>query len=200
MLEILIATNNAGKIKEIKDMLVDSNINILTIDDFPHLPKIKEDGKTFQENALKKACKISQYTGKICLADDSGLEIDYLKGEPGICSSRWGNTDKDRINKVLNLLKNVPENKRSAKYICVLVLAFPDGRTYIVKEECPGNISLTPRGKYGFGYDPIFLIPEYNQTFAELGQKIKNKISHRGKALKKMIEVINKFVVSENSR
>lgn len=197
MLEILIATNNAGKIKEIKDMLVDSNINILTIDDFPHLPKIKENGKTFQENALKKACKISKYTGKICLADDSGLEIDYLKGEPGIYSSRWGNTDKDRINKVLNLLENVPENKRSAKFICVLVLTFPDGRKYMVKEECKGKISFSPRGKFGFGYDPIFLIPEYNKTFAELGDKIKNQISHRGKALRRMIKVINKLVVNE---
>lgn len=193
MLEILIATNNAGKIKEIKDMLVDSKINILTINDFPHLPKIKEDGKTFQENALKKACQISQYTGKICLSDDSGLEIDYLKGEPGIYSARWGNSDEDRINKVLKLLENVPKDKRNAKFVCVLVLAFPDGRKYMVKEECKGKISFSPRGKFGFGYDPIFLIPEYNQTFAELGQKIKNKISHRGKALRRMIKVINEI-------
>jgi len=200
MLEILITTNNAGKIKEIKDILVDSDVRILTIEDFPYLPKVKEDGQTFQENALKKACQISQYTGKVCLSDDSGLEIDYLKGEPGIYSARWGNSDEDRIHKVLKLLEDVPKDKRNAKFVCVLVLAFPDGRTYIVKEECKGNISLNSRGKYGFGYDPIFIIPEYNQTFAELGQKIKNKISHRGKALKKMIKIINKFVVSENSR
>ncbi|GAI53114.1 unnamed protein product, partial [marine sediment metagenome] len=97
MLEILIATNNPGKVKEIKEILLDSNVKILTIKDFSYLPKIEEDGKTFQENALKKACKISKYTGKICLADDSGLEIDYLKGEPGIYSSRWGNSDEERI-------------------------------------------------------------------------------------------------------
>jgi len=190
MLELLIATNNLDKIKEIKDILADSNVKILTVKDFPRLPKIKENGKTFQENALKKACKISKYTGKICLADDSGLEIDYLKGEPGIYSSRWGNSDEERINKVLKLLENVPENKRSAKFICVLVLAFPDGRKYIVKGECKGIISLGPRGKFGFGYDPIFLVPEYNKTFAELGDKIKNQISHRGKALRKMIKII----------
>ncbi len=191
MLEILIATNNPGKVKEIKDILVDTNIKILTIKDFHNLPKIEEDGKTFQENALKKACKISKYTGKICLADDSGLEIDYLKGEPGIYSSRWGNSDEERINKVLKLLENVPENKRSAKFVCALVLAYPEGKKYIIQEECNGRISFNPRGKFGFGYDPIFLIPEYNKTFAELGDKIKNKISHRGKALRKMIEIIN---------
>lgn len=193
MLEIIIATKNLGKVKEIKDILDNSNIKILTKKDFPQLPKIDEDGKTFQENALKKACKISEYTGKVCLADDSGLEIDYLEGKPGIYSSRWGNNDEERINKVLNLLENVPENKRNAKFVCVLVLAFPDGRKYMVKEECPGKISFIPRGKYGFGYDPIFLIPEYNQTFAELGDKIKNQISHRGKALRRMIKIINEL-------
>ena len=196
MLEIFIATNNAGKIKEIKNILANPNVKILTVKNFPRLPKIKENGKTFQENALKKACQISKYIGKICLADDSGLEIDYLKGEPGIYSSRWGNSDEERINKVLELLENVPENKRNAKFVCVLVLAFPDGRKYIVKEECKGIISLSPRGKYGFGYDPIFVIPEYNQTFAELGDKIKNQISHRGKAMRRMINIINKLVVS----
>jgi XTP/dITP diphosphohydrolase len=199
MLEIIIATKNLSKVKEIKDILDNSNIKILTKKDFPQLPKIDEDGETFQENALKKACKISEYTGKVCLADDSGLEIDYLEGKPGIYSSRWGNNDEERINKVLNLLENVPENKRNAKFVCVLVLAFPDGRKYMVKEECPGKISFIPRGKYGFGYDPIFLIPEYNQTFAELGDKIKNQISHRGKALRRMIKIINELVVSEKT-
>jgi len=199
MLEIIIATNNLGKVKEIKDILDNSNIKILTKKDFPQLPKIDEDGKTFQENALKKACKISEYTGKVCLADDSGLEIDYLEGKPGIYSSRWGNNDEERINKVLNLLENVPENKRNAKFVCVLVLAFPDGRKYMVKEECPGKISFIPRGKYGFGYDPIFLIPEYNQTFAELGDKIKNQISHRGKAMRRIINIINELIVSEKT-
>jgi XTP/dITP diphosphohydrolase len=199
MLEIIIATQNLSKVREIKDILDNSNIKILTKKDFPQLPKIDEDGETFQENALKKACKISEYTGKVCLADDSGLEIDYLEGKPGIYSSRWGNNDEERINKVLNLLENVPENKRNAKFVCVLVLAFPDGRKYMVKEECPGKISFIPRGKYGFGYDPIFLIPEYNQTFAELGDKIKNQISHRGKALRRMIKIINELVVSEKT-
>ena len=197
MLEILIATNNLGKVKEIKDILNSPEIKVLTMKDFPHLPKIVEDGKTYQENALKKARKISEYTGKICLADDSGLEIDYLKGEPGIYSSRWGNSDKERVNKVLKLLENVPKNKRNAKFVCVAVLVFPNGKIYMVKEECKGSITFKPKGEHGFGYDPIFLVPEYEKTFAELGDKIKNRISHRGKAMRRMMDRINKIVVSE---
>jgi len=146
MLEILIATNNLGKVKEIKDILYGRQIKILTMKDFPHLPKVEEDGKTYQENAFKKARKISEYTGKICLADDSGLEINYLKGKPGIYSSRWGNNDEERINKVLKLLENVPINKRNAKFVCVAVLVFPDGKTYMVKEECKGIIGFQAKG------------------------------------------------------
>ena len=195
MLEILIATNNLGKVKEIKDILDGHQIKILTMKDFPHLPKIEEDGKTYQENAFKKARKISEYSGKICLADDSGLEIEYLKEKPGIYSSRWGNSDEERINKVLKLLENVPINKRNAKFVCAVVLVFPDGKTYMVKEECKGSITFSPKGEHGFGYDPIFLVPEYNKTFAELGDKIKNQISHRGKAMRRMIDIINEISV-----
>lgn len=193
MIEILLATNNFGKVKEIKDILNSPEVKILTIKDFPNLPKVEEDGKTYQENAFKKASKISKYTGKICLADDSGLEIDCLKGEPGIYSSRWGNSDEERINKVLKLLENVPKNKRNAKFVCAAVLVFPDGKIYKVKEECKGSITFDPKGKHGFGYDPIFLVPEYNKTFAELGDKIKNRISHRGKAMRKMINIIKEI-------
>jgi len=199
MLEILIATNNLGKVKEIKDILNSSEIKILTMKDFPNLPKVEEDGKNYQENAFKKAGKISEYIGKICLADDSGLEIDYLKGEPGIYSSRWGNSDEERINKVLKLLKNVPINKRNAKFICSAVLVFPDGKRYMVKEECKGSITFKPKGTHGFGYDPIFLVPEYNKTFAELGDEIKNRISHRGKAMRKMAEIIKEISVKRRA-
>ena len=193
MLEILVATNNLGKVKEIKDILDDRQIKILTMKNFPNLPKIEEDGKTYQENAFKKARKILEYTGKVCLADDSGLEIDYLKGKPGIYSSRWGNSDEERINKVLKLLEDVPIDKRNAKFVCVVVLVFPDGKTYMVREDCKGIIEFQPKGKGGFGYDPIFLVPEYNKTFAELGDKIKNQISHRGKAMRRMIDIINEI-------
>ncbi len=195
MLEILLATNNFGKVKEIKDILNSPKVKILTMKDFPNLPKVEEDGKNYQENAFKKASKISKYTGKICLADDSGLEIDYLKGEPGIYSSRWGTNDKERIKKVLKLLENVPKNRRKAKFVCAAVLIFPDGKIYKVKEECKGSITFNPKGEYGFGYDPIFLIPEYNKTFAELGDKIKNRISHRGKAMRGMVEIVKEISV-----
>lgn len=195
MLEILLATNNFGKVKEIKDILNSTDVKILTMKDFPNLQKVEEDGKNYQENAFKKASKISKHTGKICLADDSGLEIDYLKGEPGIYSSRWGTTDEERIKKVLKLLKNVPKNERKAKFVCAAVLLFPNGKIYNVKEECKGSISFNPKGEYGFGYDPIFLIPEYNKTFAELGDKVKNRISHRGKAMRRMIEIIKEISV-----
>ena len=199
MLEILIATKNSGKVREIKNVLTGLNIKILSLNDFPDIPKIEENGKTYQENALKKAVDISKYTGEICLADDSGLEIEYLKGKPGIYTSRWGNTDEEGINKVLNLLKNIPEDKRNAKFVCALVLVFPGGKIYTVRGECKGKISLFPKGEHGFGYDPIFLIPQYNKTFAELGDIIKNNISHRGKALKKMCKIINKIVSSEEN-
>jgi len=193
MLEILIATNNLGKVKEINDILDGLKIRILTMKDFPHLPEIEEDGESYQENAFKKAKKISEYTGKICLADDSGLEIDYLKGKPGIYSSRWGNSDEERINKVLKLLENVPIDKRKAKFVCSAVLYFPDGKIHIVKEECKGSIDFKAKGEHGFGYDPIFLVPEYDKTFAELGDEIKNQISHRGKAMRKIGNIINKL-------
>jgi len=193
MLEILLATNNSGKIREIKDIVNNYEIKILTMKDFPYLPEVEEDGKTYQENAFKKASKISKYTGKICLADDSGLEIDYLRGEPGIYSSRWGNSDEERINKALKLLKNIPKNERNAKFVCVAVLFTPSGKIYTVEEECKGSITFNPKGEDGFGYDPIFLVSEYGKTFAELGNKIKNQISHRGKAMRKMIKIINEL-------
>jgi len=197
MLEIIFASKNPGKIREIKDILKDLKVKILTLNDFLYLPEVKEDGRTFRENALKKAEFFSNFTGKICLADDSGLEIEYLKGKPGIFSSRWGNNDRERIQKILNLLKDVPEDQRKAKFVCVLVLFFPDGRRYIVEGECQGIITNCPRGNSGFGYDPIFLVPEYKKTFAELGEEIKNKISHRAKALNQMIKIIHNLLVNE---
>jgi len=197
MLEIIFASKNPGKIREIKDILKDLKVKILTLNDFLYLPEVKEDGRTFRENALKKAEFFSNFTGKICLADDSGLEIEYLKGKPGIFSSRWGNNDRERIQKILNLLKDVPEDQRKAKFVCVLVLFFPDGRRYIVEGECQGIITNCPRGNSGFGYDPIFLVPEYKKTFAEIGEEIKNKISHRAKALNQMIKIIHNLLVNE---
>lgn len=197
MLEILFASKNSGKIKEIRDILKDTNIKILSLNDFLDLPEIKEDGQSFRENALKKAESISKFTGKICLADDSGLVIEYLGGKPGILSARWGKNDEERIQKVLNLLKGVPKKQRKAKFICALALFFPEGKSYIIEDECTGIIATSPRGSNGFGYDPIFIVPEYNRTFAELDEEIKNKVSHRAKALKQMKQIITNLMAKE---
>ena len=193
MLEIFLATKNNGKIEEIKEYLKKIKIKVISLNDFPNFPTTKEDGKNYRENAIKKAIEGFNYTNKICLADDSGLEIDFLNGEPGLYSSRWGKTDEEKIDKVLRLMEGVPQDKRSAKFVCVLALVLPNGKQYITKEECKGEISFSPKGEYGFGYNPIFFVPEYNKTFAELGSEVKNQISHRGKALKKMTKILEEM-------
>jgi len=193
MLKIFLATKNKGKINEIQEYLKDIDINILSMDDYPKFPETIEDGKTYEENALKKAKEGFSFTNLMCMADDSGLEIDYLAGRPGLFSSRWGKTDKEKNLKVLNLLKGVPKSKRGAKFVCALVLIAPDGKRHLIREECHGEISFQPKGHYGFGYNPIFYVPEYNKTFAELESDVKNKISHRGKALKKMVKIIEEI-------
>jgi len=193
MLEIFLATKNNGKIEEIKEYLKKSKFKVISLNDFPNFPTTKEDGKNYKENALKKAIEGFNYTKKVCLADDSGLEIDFLKGKPGLYSSRWGKTDEEKIDKVLRLMKGVPRDKRCAKFVCVLVLVLPNGKQYIIKEECKGEISFVPKGKYGFGYNPIFFVPEYNKTFAEMGSEVKNQISHRGKALRKMTKILEEI-------
>ena len=196
-MEIFLATKNKDKIKEIETVLKNMNIKIFSLNDYPEFPATKEDGKTYKENAVKKAFEGLRYTKKICLADDSGLEIEYLDGKPGIYSSRWGETDKNKINKVLTFLEGVPKNRRCAKFVCVLALIIPNGKLHIIREKCDGEISFKPKGNDGFGYDPIFLIPKHNKTFAELGSKIKNQISHRGKALKKVRKILE--VISSKS-
>jgi len=197
-MEIVIASKNKGKIEEIKKILADLEIKFFSLNDYPHLPTINEDGKTFEENAVKKAKIISDFTQKITLADDSGLEVDYLDGLPGVNSARFGGnslTDADRNQRLLKLLKNVPMSKRKARFKCVISLATPDGEVTTVSAECQGMINLESKGNQGFGYDPIFIPKGYKKTFGELDNKIKNRISHRFKALakaKKILLEINK--------
>jgi len=193
MLDIFLATKNNGKIEEIKAVLKKLDIKIYSLNDFPDFPTTIEDGKTYRDNALKKALEGSRHTGKMCLADDSGLEIEFLHGDPGLYSSRWGDTDEDRNNKVLKLMENVPQDKRRAKFVCVLVLVLLNGKHYVIRGECHGEISFEPKGHYGFGYNPIFFVTEYGKTFAELKSDVKNKISHRGKALRKMKKVLEEL-------
>jgi len=200
MLEIVLATRNEDKIKEIKKILVFLPVEFLSLKQFPHLPKINEDGKILKENALKKAKLVAKLTGKIALADDSGLEVEALNGAPGVFSSRFagqGCTYAENNRKLLKLMKNVPSEKRNALFRCVLALATPFGKVKTVEGKIKGKISRRILGRYGFGYDPVFIVPSYGKTFAQLGPRIKNKISHRAQALFKIKKVISKMVNSQ---
>ncbi|AEH23237.1 Nucleoside-triphosphatase rdgB [Thermodesulfobacterium geofontis OPF15] len=198
---LLIATSNMGKAKEISEALKDFDFEIKTLKDFPNITPPQETGNTFFENAYLKAKYYAEKTGLLSLADDSGLEVDILNGAPGIYSSRFAGenaSDEENNKKLLELLKNVPLEKRKARFVCVIVVYHPSGK-YIKSEGIwEGLIGFEPRGSYGFGYDPIFLVPEYNykKTAAELPIEEKNKLSHRGKALAKLKDILTEFLKS----
>lgn len=195
--EIVIATRNKKKLLEIREIMKGTGIKFLSLADFPRAPGVKEDGKSFSENAVKKAQKIAKYTKKLTLGEDSGLCIDSLNGAPGIYSSRFSGKDKSDLKnnlKVLRLLKNIPANKRNAHYICAIALAQGNGKIIkVVGGKCGGLIGFEMKGNFGFGYDPLFIIPAYEKTFAQLGPKIKHKMSHRYKALIKARALIRKY-------
>lgn len=196
MRKLVLATRNRDKVREIRQALEDLDINILSLLDFPEIPEIVEDGRSFEENALKKARAVAQFTGLPALADDSGLEVDYLGGAPGVLSSRFAGekaTYEDNNLRLLGLLKGVPQEKRRARFRCVLALVDGDS-TQVVEGRCEGFITEEPKGEGGFGYDPIFYSPELGKTFAEVGSDLKNKVSHRGRALRKMKEVLRVIV------
>lgn len=188
--KIIIGSGNDHKIKEIKAYFSDLEINFRALNADLDLPEVIEDGKSYQENALKKARQRSQELNEIVLADDSGLSVDFLDGAPGIYSARFGGeglTDKEKYLKILELLKTETGENRKAAFVSVLALVDPfNGAEITVEGRCSGLIADQPAGENGFGYDPIFYLPEYKKTMAEISQKEKNKISHRGRALKKM--------------
>ena len=188
-MKIVFASGNLGKGREIREMLSCINIELVSLKDYPDIPEIVEDGKTFLENALKKARTVSERTGQAVLADDSGLQVDALGGEPGIYSARYageGASDDDNINLLLEKLKEVPPEKRTASFCCVLVLYNTDGTYESFESRWPGRIIDDRRGDNGFGYDPVFYVPELNKTAAELPPEIKNRISHRGQSFLKL--------------
>jgi len=167
MNKLVIATKNDGKLKEIKDLLKDYNIHITSLADYPDAPQIIEDGNTFEENAIIKAKKIAEFTKELTMGEDSGLEVDALDGGPGIYSSRFsGNeaTDKSNNEKLLVSLTDVPQEKRTARYQCCAALVNGNQVVEVVRGTCEGRITFEPKGNNGFGYDPYFLIEEYNQT------------------------------------
>ena len=185
-MQIIFATKNEGKVKEVKMMLKDLGADVFTMTEAGIDIDIEEDGETFEENALIKAKAVMEKSGCLVLADDSGLEIDYLNGDPGIKSARYMGHDTSydiKNERILKLLEGVPEEERTARFVCAIAAAFPDGRTVTVKGTMEGIIGYEQKGENGFGYDPIFYVPEIGKYSAELPLKEKNKISHRGKAL-----------------
>ena len=195
MKELLVATGNKGKLREFGELLQGVVETILSPADFPGLPEVEEDGATFEANAIKKAMSAAVFTGRPVLADDSGLCVDYLDGRPGVHSARFagaGAKDADNNALLLRELAGVPAERRGASFHCVIALCRPDGSCQTFDGSLPGVILEAPRGTGGFGYDPLFLVPEYGQTFSELPPEIKNAISHRGRAMQMLKEALSR--------
>lgn len=198
MNRIIFATSNAGKMKEIREILKDLDVEILSMKEAGIEADIVEDGKTFEENALIKARTIRDMAGCIVLADDSGLEVDALNKEPGIYSARYMGEDTSYDLKNANIierLSGLTDSERSARFVCVIAAAFPDGTAETRRATIEGQIADAPAGENGFGYDPIFYVPEYKCTTAQLAAEQKNEISHRGKALRAMKEVLRQRMI-----
>ncbi len=193
---MIIATRNKGKIREIRGALKRLDLRIHALSNFSGVPEIEEDGKSFTENALKKARFYSKYFGKLTIADDSGLEVDSLNGLPGIYSARYageGTSSQENNRKLLREMQGLPISKRGARFVCILAVASPDGKEITIEGSCKGRIGFKEKGRRGFGYDPLFILPTRGKTMAELSLEEKNKISHRGKALKKLKRLITNF-------
>lgn len=198
MKKIIFATKNQGKLKEIKEILKDLPVQIISQEEAGLDMEVEETGTTFEENAILKAKTIMEYTGKIVLADDSGLEVDYLDKGPGVYSARFGGpgcSDKDKNHKIIELLTGVPKEQRTARFICVIAATFPDGDIITTQGVIEGFINDKPKGNQGFGYDPIFYVPQYQCTTAEMSPALKNEISHRGKALQEMKKQLAKKIL-----
>jgi len=213
MNKILVATTNPGKLKEISEML-DFDIEWKSLSDFPNIKEIEEDGKTFAENARKKALGYAKQTGLWTLADDSGLVIDALDGAPGVKSARFslaptpavGGSPKNRtlldhknMQKVLTLLKDVPTEKRTARFVCCLYLASPEKVLIETEGKLEGIIAEKEAGSNGFGYDPVFFVPALNKTVAQLANEEKNRVSHRGNAIAKLTPILQTLIRNQKS-
>lgn len=195
-MKLILATRNQGKVRELTNMLYGEasskqQIEVISLENYPDAPEVIEDGKTYAENAVKKASVIAAYTSHLTLADDAGLEVDALDGAPGIHSKRWAGenaTDETRIAKLLEALEGAPN--RRARFIAAIAVVHPNSNPEVVLGVCEGHIRHDPVGERGFGYDPVFVPDGYHQTFAELGEEIKNRISHRAKALEQAIALL----------
>ena len=195
---LVIASRSPGKIRELRQILADLELRLLGLDDFPGLPEIAEEGSSFAANAETKAREVVRLTGLPALADDSGLEVVALGGRPGVHSARYAQDltfpaapgDANNWGKLLHEMREIPWEQRQARFVCEIALALPDGRLFRTRGECSGRIALAPRGTQGFGYDPVFWVEEYGATMAQLGPEVKNRISHRARALTALRQIL----------
>lgn len=197
MRTLVVATKNDKKLHELKRYLKGVKARVVSLKEFDRHPRIIENKNTFKGNAAKKAVVISRFIKGLAIADDSGLCVDLLKGAPGVKSARFagsGKSDTANTNKVLSLLGEASLGKRKAKFVCAIAIADSGKVVKIIEEDCKGLIAFEVKGRHGFGYDPIFLIPKYGKTFGELGLKVKDKMSHRSKALKKARAFLKKYL------
>jgi len=191
-----VATTNPGKFAEVQAFLAKLPLQITSLKNLTNPPEVVENGRTFEENALKKARTLAEYSGLLTLADDSGLEVDALGGEPGIYSARYAGAegDDERNNqKLLGELTGVGEEQRTARFVCALALCAPQSqgmKEWVVRQTCEGRIAFAPSGSHGFGYDPLFFYPPFGKTLGEIERDVKATVSHRGKALMKLAEVL----------
>lgn len=194
--QLVLATRNRKKVEELSQLLRRLPIEILSLMDFPETEEVEEAGSTFEDNAVAKATTTAYLTKKVCLADDSGLEVDSLGGAPGVKSNRYageGATDWDKINKLLTELPDSNKANRTARFRCAIAVCKPDGELETFEGRADGWISLLPLGAYGFGYDPVFVVPELEKTMAEIAPEVKNTISHRARAVRKALPYLAKI-------
>lgn len=197
--KLLLATRNQKKKAELQQILQGMAVDIITLEDLPELPEVVEDGQSFEENAIKKARQTARLSGYPCLADDSGLMVDALGGMPGIYSARFAGEpadDQKNNDKLLQMMKDVAEEQRTARFVCVIALCTPSGQVQTVKGSCEGKIAIKPSGQGGFGYDPLFIPQGYQESFACLPAEIKNTISHRARALQQCKPLIEQLLDS----
>lgn len=201
MKRIIVATKNKGKVAEFQQLFAKKGIEVRSLLDYDHMPDVEETGTTFAENAILKATTIANMLHETVIADDSGLIVDALNGEPGVYSARYageGKNDQANIEKVLKKLQGVPFEQRTARFYCTLAVAKPNGDVITVDGVCEGYITKSPIGENGFGYDPIFFVPEKQRTMAQLTKEEKNEISHRAKALQHLLHIWDKLFEKGN--
>lgn len=190
-MDLVVATRNQGKLKEIRRLLEGADVRVLSLDEFPDLPEVEEDGETFSANARKKAETVARLTGRLTLADDSGLTVEALGGEPGVHSARYagpGASDEQNNRKLLKVMEGLAPSERAAAFVCVMALCAPGGECRFFDGRLDGEILDAPRGNGGFGYDPLFRVAGDERTLAELPMEAKNAVSHRGQALRKTLD------------